>query len=229
MIVLVACFPKSGSTLFAGTISKIPGFSQVSLVPFCGGREQELCEFEIKKHLDDNVCAQHHVRAHEHTLILIEKYNISVAVLVRNIFDVVVSLRDHHFKEGISAEWASSINRDTTDENVYARIIDMYIPWYFEFYMSWQRSPFRNHIVRYEDFTASLDNFYEAVTMAVGSKTYPRRHFAHLLAEVQKGNTRKNVGEAGRGLKSLSDNHVDRILSFTKYYPGVDFSAIGIT
>lgn len=85
-----------------------------------------------------------------------DRFDVSPIILVRNIFDVVVSLVDHHSRESnvYPAAFApDDIASRSFDEQ--ARFVtQMAIPWYFNFYASWQQCPDK-FIVTYDDFIAN--------------------------------------------------------------------------
>src|SRR5689334_12918426 len=110
--VLVACMPKSGSTFLSAALANLPGFRREHVVPSYGRREQELSEAEIvrafgatqtlRRAFDHGVMssphrpkawvAQHHVKHNHETQTLLDRYGIVPVCLVRNIYDIVVSL-----------------------------------------------------------------------------------------------------------------------------------------
>lgn len=93
--VLIACMPKSGSTFVTEVVAGFPGFHKLPLVPDYGRREQELDVYSLLAHANKRYVAQHHVRYSQATADLAQKFNLKCVVLVRNIFDVCVSMRDH--------------------------------------------------------------------------------------------------------------------------------------
>ena len=97
--ILIACMPKSASTYLCGIISALPEMSQMNLVAGHHRREQELCPLQCALGHHMNYVAAHHVRYSRATQDLLKSYKILPVVLVRNIFDCVVSLRDHLLRE----------------------------------------------------------------------------------------------------------------------------------
>jgi hypothetical protein len=97
--------PKSGSTLLTDLIGQLPGFHQAALIPIAGRREQELDEVCLQKADGLDYIAQVHVRHSDWTEDMCADYGLTPIVLVRNLFDVVVSLRDHVRNESTTARW----------------------------------------------------------------------------------------------------------------------------
>ena len=110
--VLLACMPKSGSTYLAKIFGALPGCRRARLVSVFERREQEI-DFHIfaaqeeltRKKMAQSAeranrnprgyIAQHHVTFNANTAMFIRDYRLIPVVLVRNIYDVVISLRDH--------------------------------------------------------------------------------------------------------------------------------------
>jgi adenylyl-sulfate kinase len=229
---LVACMPKSGSTFLSSIISSLPGFRQVSLVPDHGRREQELCVDTLRKQEEivgqDSWVAQHHVRYSEATKHYLQEFKIRPIVLVRNIFDVVPSLVDHHALEGpiYPAAFAPSdiATRSIDEQSTF--VTQMALPWYFNFYMSWLQCPNRLEI-RYEDLVGRPEwvtrRVCDYLEIEVSNTT-----ISAAIALANSSGRRKNKVTPGRG-KYLSSENTDSIIRMANQYPGEDFSSIGIT
>lgn len=184
--------------------------------------------------------AQHHVRYHQTTHDLIREWGITPIVLVRNIYDVVPSIYDHlsgqakFMQEGKSpvgnnqymsmayvAEDALTYDRETFLEF----IAEMVIPWYFNFYTSWTAAP-NATLITYEEM---IDNPRATLSKVVELMRNPfsGAEVAAALEAAQSGMTRQNKGHAGRGA-DLPDSVRRKIESYARFYPGIDFSPIGL-
>src|SRR5439155_18240422 len=81
------------------------------------------------------------VCANSRTVGLMRDFGIRPVVLVRNVFDVVVSIRHFLLTEGCG-KWPTFF---TTDERFrqldeptqYEQIVELGLPWYFDFFVSW--------------------------------------------------------------------------------------------
>ncbi|QPN64322.1 hypothetical protein [Synechococcus sp. CBW1004] len=110
--VLLACFPKSGSTFIRSKITLLPGWARADFVPTYGRRDQELERGAIMRSMlsparfNKNIIAQHHCRASEHSLSLINKFNITVIVLMRQLMDAALSISDHWDRESTNGPTA---------------------------------------------------------------------------------------------------------------------------
>ena len=156
--IYVACMPKSGSSFFSKTIQKGLDYnfatttsSRIHYPSAFGinGREQEICELAIIKKILGNgkkgLIAQHHTKACAHTAKTLSAYNFKLIVLIRNIFDIIVSADDMIKKydmtnpnnQGFSA-LPSKFN--SMDPQIrYELLAKTTGIWCIEFYLSWLR------------------------------------------------------------------------------------------
>lgn len=246
--VLIACMPKSGSTFLSALIAGLPGFRREHLVPSYFRREQELSEESIRRAFDATdvlrdafrqgtvsaptrprgFVAQHHVKHNHETQTLIDSYGIVPVFLVRNLFDVVVSLRDHVVK---SAPYTATAYVDEDmlawpEDQLHEFLVDMALPWYIHFYVSWWKAENRL-LVTYEDLISDPRREVQRIAR-FGKLGWDDDAFAEVLTKVQGGSsTRRNVGGAGRG-EALTEEMRARVLKFCSYYPDVDFGPIGL-
>ncbi|MCA0246941.1 MAG: sulfotransferase domain-containing protein [Proteobacteria bacterium] len=226
MRVLIACFPKSGSTFLASVIDSLPDFRIEKYVPDHQRREQELCDTAIGQCVGATQIAQLHVRDSWHTATLIEKWNIKTIVLARNIYDALVSLTDHMARESASFPhaWFNQDHAAMPFPQRLAAVVELAAPWFFNFYVSWWHGK-KEAIVRYEDVILSghLTSFLVEQGIA-----HSAADVAASLQQIDLTQTRLNVGKAGRGVELMTIQQRDWIANLTRHYPGVDFFAIGI-
>lgn len=245
--VLVACMPKSGSTYVTELIAQIPGFRREHIVPSYLRREQELSDRLIQRafdatntlrqgvargavtaeHRPRGWVAQNHVKHNGETQTLIDRYGIVPVFLVRNIFDVVVSLRDHvaTVSPNTPVAYIDEGMQDWEPERMYEFLVEMAVPWYIHFYVSWYHAEHKV-MVRYEDVIADPHQELRRI-LKFGALGWNPEILAAAVAGVADDRTRKNVGVTGRG-DALSDALKARVRQYCRYYPDVDFSPIGI-
>jgi len=246
--VLVACMPKSGSTFLSSVIANMPGFRREHIVPSYGRREQEISEPEIqaafvatqtlRRAFDLGEMAsterprawvaQHHVKHNDETQLLIDTYQIVPVCLVRNIFDIVVSLRDHVANDSplTAVAYIDESMVGWAPERMYEFLIDLAVPWYIHFFVSWAKAD-SAVLVTYEDLIADPHAEIRRVLKA-GRLPWNNDAIAAALETVAGADVRKNVGRTGRG--NVIDSRLRaRVEQYCNYYPDVDFSPIGIT
>jgi hypothetical protein len=226
--ILLACFPKSGSTFTSNVIAQKDGFRKVDLVPAYGNREQELDIRYLYKHRNINFVAQHHIKNSMHLEELLQQYNVKPIILVRNIYDCIVSNADHFRNEGIT--WFGVINEEhlkLADEQLYSIIADLLAPWYISFYVSWKMSSIEPLIIKYEDMINDPENYFKKIFDAVDINI-TSKDTTELIGKAQGKYNRFNKGIKGRGdsVPPEVKKHIERLAS---HYPTVDFSDIGIS
>ena len=95
-IIYISCFPKSGSSFVTRVLGNIIGIKQHRVVYKFLQNEQEIyLPAMIDASLFKNFITQQHTRATDLNLEIFNKYKVKPIILVRNIFDIVISLRDY--------------------------------------------------------------------------------------------------------------------------------------
>ena len=216
--ILIACMPKSASTFLASAISELPGFRRCRLTPDWGAREQELCAIRLSRYNHNAYVSQHHLRNSAWTQGLIRQYNLTPVVLVRNLADCVISIRDHFRKEpgeGPTAFFDEShlamSNSDFEDA-----IVSLAMPWYLNFYAGW-KAAVDIPIYDFDDYTGDPVQVMREI-LSHASVQVADSEAVTALDQVQKTKTRFNVGEIGRG-KLLSDAAKDSLSRLLDHYP----------
>ncbi|QEN87423.1 sulfotransferase domain-containing protein [Labrys sp. KNU-23] len=218
--VLVACMPKSASTFISSAMANAVNLNSINLIPSYGRREQELCEIRLAQNAELDYVAQHHIKHSTWTEELCSDYDVSIIVLIRSLFDVVVSIRDHVHRESPVNPFfyldKQHLNRDRAElEHMIAMLA---IPWYINFYMGW-RSSKAARIFMYEDFIADPDKAVGEMLAFAGIPADTAQIAAGLEAAKSKG-SRINVGKAGRGM-DLKPETVKMILDMMAAYPEI--------
>jgi len=237
--VLIACFPKSGSTFVSRNLADLFDYKFICLT---GGErnrempvsnEQNLVEERIREIGYQHTVTQAHCPASDCTLHLMAKYKFQVVVLVRNIFDVCMSLSDHYVRDidprqpiaVVDEGFAGMSEPDRLDF-----IIDMMMPWYFKFYVSWCMAEHQGYQTflwaTYEDMVHDPVGFFEELTTFVGVPC-DRSAIEQKVDIKNQPPKRFNKGIVGRG-HALSAAQRARIIHYASYYPSVNFHRIGL-
>jgi len=227
---------KSGSTWLTKLLQDLLGWKSVKLVPYFNRRDQE---FDVRQILAEGAAngdlfsPQQHCRYHAYVHHWIEHLNIKPVIQVRNIFDVIVSNKDHCDNESLvfpmaymNDSWGELSDSDKLD-----CIIDMVAPWYFNFFCGWMDSPLhrsgRLHWVTYESLVEDTSEVLQGICKFAGVERSEER----VRESIEKSNrlsTRKNRGTTGRGLDLLSSEQREKLVKYASYYKNTDFSLIGL-
>lgn len=235
--VFVACMPRTASTFLTEALCELTGFKRVELTDAYAENEQELDVPRLLDAYSYGSVTQQHVVANSRTVKLMSDFEIRPVVLVRDIFDVVVSIRDFLLTEGCG-KWPTFFTTDERfrrldDAGQYEQIVEVGLPWYFDFFVSWSdvasrgavetlQLTYETMVVDWPGALGRIAEFYGLVftTSAIEAALARTRARADSL--------RFNQGKPGRGRTVLAAETIERIRSFTRFYPGVDFAPIGL-
>jgi hypothetical protein len=238
--VLVACFPKSGSTFVSDRLAALASCRRAAFLPVCDRREQELEEAcllrQIRGHPASHLVAQQHVRLNAHTAAVCERFGIRSVVLTRNLMDCLVSLGDHWDREscvGPNGYWTPELVREMEGSSI-SRLHAITLtaaPWYVSFYLSWYHwrdawlAATRPLFVRYEEFFADPERGLTALASQLG---IPASGDQIAAALANGGQSRFNRGVSGRGAEAFrrDPRAYAALRDLLAVYPSIDFSPI---
>ncbi len=234
--IFIASLPKTGSTFMAKALENLTGFRYVNLAYAYERNDQNLYLPKLVDAFSFGSVTHQHVRATAPNIELMNTFSIRPVILTRNIFDVVISIRDHMFNEGYAFPtfYCNEKFQDLDESSQLDQIIELGLPWYFNFYVAWYEASSSKSIetlwMKYEEVIADWGAALEAVSQFYGMDKSKQEITVSLeqTREMQKQKTRLNVGVSGRGLNSLTEQQKERIVSMARFYPWVDFSMIGI-
>lgn len=226
--------PKSGSTWLSRILENLLGWQQVLLIPSHYRREQEI---DIRKLViesaHENIFSPgQHCRASEPTFKILRKARIKIFMQYRNIYDTVISVYDHFDANPVVPYAYMDVDNwsklDAEEKTNF--VIDMVIPWFFNFYAGWLQS---NLVKNNQIFLSSYESLQQDPCEHVKKLTewfgenFTDTEIAEAIEKTSKGKTRKNKGIIGRG-RALKPYQKERIGRMAAYYPDIDFSLIGI-
>lgn len=231
--ICIACFPKSGSTFLARSLENVLDFKFLHYAHM-GDSEHDITESILIDNLHRNTVTHLHMTATANNQLMISRYKLKLVVQVRNIFDCIISLRDHIIDQ--ARVWPMAIVEEEflswKEEDQYDFLIDNFVPWYIKFYVSWHRVSQKQPVywVKYEDL---MKNKYATISNLliyhkVKFESQKLEAILNSSGKLKKGDFRFNVGISGRGIEELNDAQIKRILKFTKYYPSINFQRIGV-
>jgi len=138
---LIAGQPKSGSTFLKNVLCELTGFRDLFLFHASGQSEQDLFFPSLLEFATVPTVTQQHCRAAESNLQLMQAFGMRAVVLVRNLADVVVSLRDLYNQGAIFGTFFNPETWRQRDAECQANlIIDHIVPWHLQFLASWQQA-----------------------------------------------------------------------------------------
>jgi hypothetical protein len=239
--ILVSSFPKSASTYLNKLLLRVTGFRQYWLNSAGHDNERNLELTAVPMFLAQHTVTQDHMRATLANVVLLQRMQIRPIVLVRNIFDVIVSSRDHSRTPGnpgnsgggeIRGPNAHTPADFTTwsDEDQAWFIIRMGLPWYFTFLASWQDAQRALPVlwINYEDVVQRTAATVERILQHAGVNL-PDVDIERLVTGVPLDNVRFNRGVSGRGVLELSAPQQQAVRDLASAYRGAcDFSMIGL-
>jgi hypothetical protein len=227
--VLIACMPKSASSFLIDAVAGMKGIRHGSLAWSYGGREQTLDVVQLARIDHRSYVAQQHVRYSGDVGEFITEFNLTPVVLTRNVFDVVASFRDHirSLEPGDELMLAplTPSHAKMPDAALEDLIADLIMPWYINFYASW--SGVESLRVTYDQVRSDPADVVRRICQRAGI-AHDEGAIAAAVESARAKAKRFNKGVSGRGA-ALSPYARERIASFARHYPAVDFSEIGIS
>ncbi len=231
--IFIACVPKSASTFLKNLLVSLTGYRDVFMVYAAGQNEHELYLPTVRETAHLDTVTQQHCRASDANVQMMQAFGIRPVVLVRNIFDSVMSLLDFYNKGAFQTSYFRADFQSLDEETKIDLLIDNVIPWYFQFVASWSLVEKQKNLdifwLSYEDLIADKPAAVKNILEFYGLGA-PRRSVEQKIKETEsaKRSTRFNKGIAGRGKTGLNDRQKERIRRLSKYYPTTDFSRIGL-
>ena len=228
----IACVPKSASTFLKNLLVDLTGYRDLFTVYAAGQSEHEIYLPTLRESAELDTVTQQHCRASDANIHLMQAFGIRPVVLVRNIFDSVMSQLDFYNKGAFQTSYFRADWPVLDEETKIDLLIENVIPWYFQFVASWdlaeKQKRLEVHWLSYEDLVADKPASVLKVLEFYGlgaSRQGVEQRIAEIESEERK--IRFNKGVTGRG-RSLNNRQKEQIRRLTKYYPSTDFGRIGL-
>ncbi|QDU71749.1 sulfotransferase [Mucisphaera calidilacus] len=233
--ILIAANPKTGSSLLFNAIARILDRPQTQVVYSFDNPEQDLYLPQLTRDcLLRTGVAKLHVCATPANVALLRAFNMTPLVQTRNLFDVIVSARDHVVKDLSDTTDQSPVSlsiRAMEPEAQIDAIIDLHLPWYLRFYAGWRAAADEGsvavHWIDYDDLIADQAGEVRRALDFL-RVDYDADRVGPVLEGLRPGETRFNVGRPGRGRELLTSGQVDRVRRMAGYYRDTDFGPVGI-
>lgn len=220
------CTPKSASTyltqIFQQLLSDECSFG--TSVPYHGGRSQNLSINTVSSYITKNKI---YFSKHTHTKYsdYLENYflnkNSKIILQTRNIADTCLSLKEH-LDRGLDQPFILSAPKywnDLNNEDKYELVARAYVPWHFDFLVSWKL--FENcYRVNYTELISDtfnvIQNICEYITLP---KTNDEINSAiNVINETKNEDRNYNVGISGRGKKKITKKAIKIIEQTSEFY-----------
>lgn len=140
--ILIASMPKAAGTYLLDSIERRSNLHRVNLLPGMDRREMEISNTRAILNWPRNYFTGAHLCASKATDRIIRHHGMKTLVLHRNLFDCAISLRDHVRREStvFSMAYFDARFARMDDAELESAIVDLAMPWYFKFYLSWKAS-----------------------------------------------------------------------------------------
>lgn len=212
--IVINSWPKSGSTYLWNVLQHSTDFKRaVPTVEGSHANRTELDRRKLQKYYNLNYVCRLHMPATSRNVELCNEFSISPLLLVRNIFDVCVSLRDHFLREdtGSPSGWSPKGFETYTEEQQFEFIAHLHIPWFFNYLLSWESADLFRPLNWYSYEQMFKDPEKTVIEMLDKAGVHPNVDaIQRAINNVDGKSTRLNVGVSGRG-KQLPDTVVEEI------------------
>ena len=238
-MIVIAAAPKSGSTFLSNVVSRITELPYCRLSAAYSTNEHDLYLPALYMMNPIGCVSQLHMKGTFHNASLLKMFGIKPVILVRNIEDTIVSLaNDLRSKEqldgfgsgqnGYSFLWQDHAIANLNETSLIDCIIDLAIPWYVNFHVSWYRLCTQKAVdalwVGYEDMMRDkrtvVSNILEFTGFGKGTSIDD--------AILNQRYAKFNDSRSGRGSIILSEEQQSRLQRLFSYYPDIDFSRYGL-
>ena len=229
----IACVPKSASTFLKNLLVNVTGYRDLFTVYAAGQSEHEVYLPTLREFAHLDTVTQQHCRASDANVHLMQGFGIRPVVLVRNIFDSVMSLLDFYNEGAFQTSYARADWPALDEETKIDLLIENVIPWYFQFVASWdlveKQKRLELHWLSYEDLVADKPSSVLKVLEFYGLGA-SRRGIEERIGEIESEarKIRFNKGVTGRGRSGLNDRQKEQVRRLTRFYPSTDFGRIGL-
>jgi hypothetical protein len=215
--ILIACMPKSGSTFLKAALCELTGWPEANLAYAYLQNEPELYLPNLLQVAAWNTVTQQHCRATGPNVQIMQAFNMRPIVLVRNLPDAVVSLYDFFEQGAVKNTFYGEIWPGLGERDKYDLIIDHLMPWYVQFYASWERVQRQGRLpclfVLYREMVADKPGTLARIADFLGLRRTRRQCTeAARIVDGDAYRSRFNKGQVGRGYKILSADQKGRLL-----------------
>jgi Sulfotransferase domain len=237
-LIMIASFPKSATNYLDRLLIQSLGFERKKVSAEGGYYHDTIYLPKLIDVMLKKCIVTQHIRPTLLNRPVISELNLRPIVLVRNIYDVVVSYHDHIKRDGIgpldpdkyklSPEFCSDFF-SFDEKRRYDFIIDSIVPWYIFFYVSWYHytrttKEIDAHWIQYENLISEPRKCLDETLEFLGYKI-PQAKIEQVVGQDLKVNFNKGI--VGRG-NQITNEQRDRIKRLAAYHEAVDFGMMGL-
>jgi hypothetical protein len=141
--IFITCTPKSASTYLMRLLADIINARATTFISAYDRTEQDISLFKVIETSIISTVTHQHMKCSDYNLKILSRFKIKPLILTRNIYDSIISMKNHIHKEPTVTWWPMAY----IDESFYIKsaekqidfIIDFFVPWYINFYVSWHK------------------------------------------------------------------------------------------
>jgi len=230
--IFIAAFPKAGSSFVTNVLCDYTGYEEYKYAE--PGLHKDLVYQRLRDGADQRHVVKQHMVALPKNVTLLQEFSLRPVVLVRDIFDSLVSLSDYLPTRNRDNFLMPNIPNGDPEARLRATVL-FCAPFYVQFYISWWRtraSGLEVCWVTYEEMLADKKAFFTKILTFYGIPIEERLAESILRCDVRFGTrienpNRFNMGVTGRGAQIPSDLR-QYVLDLCRFFPEVDFSCVGL-
>ena len=231
--IFIACVPKTASTFLKNLLQNVTGYLDRFTVYAAGQSEHEIYLPTLRDSAHLDTVTQQHCRASDANIHLMQAFGIRPVILVRNIFDSVMSLLDFYNQGAFQTSYFRADWQALDEETKIDLLIENVIPWYFQFVASWDLAEKQNRLelqwLTYEELVADKAAAVLNVLKFYGlgaSRTALEQRINEIESDGRKN--RFNKGVTGRGARGLTVRQKEQVERLARFYPSTNFGRIGL-
>src|SRR5215472_7029658 len=227
-MIVVAAAPKAGSTFLVNSLIQMTGLRGFRLCAAYSTNEHDLYLPALCLMNRYGCVSQLHMKGTFHNAALLRSFGIKPIILVRRIEDIVVSLQ-HDLRgkaerpslgtgrSGYSFLWQDETTKGLSDEQLLDMVIDLAVPWFVNFYVSWHRLCAQGAVdalwVTYEELFGDKEKTLRGVLAFLGMSAAPidPAVLAHKYRTFRDG-------RVGQGASTLTAVQRERLRERFSYY-----------
>jgi hypothetical protein len=231
--ILIACAPKSASSFLSEALLEVTGFRRYFLAPLGEDRERQIERRSIPLFLATDTVSQEHLKATGPDVRLLREMHVRPVVLVRDLFDALVSLRDQIAHEPPAPWPMAHVPRGFAGWDEARQlwfVVRMFTPWYLSFFASWCDAMRTLDVlwITYDDVVACTRDTIRSVLHHVGLD-FDDDAIDAGVARVNRARIRFNRGVRGRGRRMLSADQQRAVLEIAEpFRHEYDLAPLGV-